>query len=311
MAGVITSQLTSLLNQFVPQVRVDAVERKSALYNMFPKQTVAGGDGIKWKVNTAGNTSASSFGESEVEQVAGRQTNAAASLGWRGYRVVMRLTNFAIEDAGGNAYIIGDLVGDELKGAFKDLMNDLEAGIYSDGTGNGSLDITGLQAAISATGTYAGIDRAVTTLWQSHVTGSVGALAEADVQTTLLNLRSAARSGTPNVILANATVFNILGNLLDANRRPVVAQSDGPGLHFAGGFTTLSYEGLTVVQVPSYTAQRMDIIDTSMFGIKIIRDFTTKPWKDDNDDITSTMSWRGNLYNLNPGQSGTLTGITS
>ena len=311
MAGVITTQLTDHLNELVPQVKVDAVERKSALYNLFAKSTQAGGDSYNWRVNSAGNSSASSYAESEVEQVAGRQTQAKATLAWKGYRAIMRLTRFAMEDAGGSAYIVGDLVQSEVEGAFRDLLNDIEDGIYSDGTGNSSADITGLQAAIASTGTYAGIVRSGATYWQSHVTGSVGALAEADVQTTLLNLRGSTRKGMPTHILCNPTVFNILGNLLDANRRPVIAQSDGDALHFAGGFVTLSYEGLTVVQVPGYTAQRMDIIQLPNFAIKIIRDFTTDPFRNDNDDITAPMTWRGQLINHHSGQSGTLTGITS
>lgn len=311
MAGVLTSQLTDHLNELVPQVRVNAVERKAALYNFFDKMFRTGGDGYKWRVNSAGNTSAGSFGESEVEQAAGRQTWAKASLGWKAYRAILRITRFSIEDASGDAYIVAGLVQSELEGAFRDILNSIEDGIYSDGTGNGSLDVTGMQAANSSTGTYAGLNRSTATYWASYLSSSVGALAELDVQTMLLTLRSAARGGNPDTAFCNPTVFNILGNLLDSSVSRTVTQADKGGIHLNGGFSSIDYGGVKVLQIPGYTAQRMDAIQKDEYKMVVIRDFLTDPWERVNDDITTAMSWRGNLVNHHSGHSGALTGISS
>lgn len=65
-----------------------------------------------------------------------------------------------------------DLLSSRLDVAESTMMNLVAGGIYSDGTGSGGKEITGLNAAVPVTptsGVYGGIDRATWTFWRSKV----------------------------------------------------------------------------------------------------------------------------------------------
>lgn len=315
MAGVLTTTISNHLRTQFPQVAVDAVERKSALLGLIRQRMVVGGPGPEWRVNSAGNTSAGSYGEGDAEPVAGLQTWQKASLGWKRSWVILRISRAALEEAQ-NFYIIGDLYQDELDRGTRDLINNLEDQIMSDGTGNGSKDVTGLQAAIGDTGTYAGLNRATETYWQSYVTTGVGALALADMKTTSLNLRDPVRRSRWNAILCNATVFNIYGDLAEGGGtslvRHQISQADElRGLRYEAGYVTLGFEGRPVVEIPGYTSQRMDFVQLDDFEIQWIRRFMVDPPKIDGDDWTFKVTVGLQLQCRHPGRQGSLQGITS
>ena len=65
-----------------------------------------------------------------------------------------------------------DLLEARLEVAESTLANLISGGLYSDGTGSGGKEITGLDVAVPedpTTGTYGGIDRATFTFWQSQI----------------------------------------------------------------------------------------------------------------------------------------------
>ena len=75
-----------------------------------------------------------------------------------------------LQNSGKEAFI--DLLEGRLEVAESTMANIVAAGIYSDGTGAGGKEITGLDAAVPldpTTGTYGGIDRATWNLWQAFV----------------------------------------------------------------------------------------------------------------------------------------------
>jgi len=68
------------------------------------------------------------------------------------------------------------------------MANLLAAGVYSDGTGFGGKQITGLDAAVPVTpssGTYGNIDRSVWTFWRSQVRTAGIAITTSTVQTEM------------------------------------------------------------------------------------------------------------------------------
>lgn len=75
-----------------------------------------------------------------------------------------------------------DLLDGRITAAEATMANNITAAIYSDGTGFGGKQLTGLAAAVPATpttGTYGGIDRSVWTFWQSQLQNAFAALGNA------------------------------------------------------------------------------------------------------------------------------------
>lgn len=92
------------------------------------------------------------------------------------------------------------------------------AQMFSDGTGNASLDITGLQAIIANTptsGTLGGINRANEAWWQNQYNGSVGAFTTNGITKTrnLYNKCSlGSAKGTPDFCITTQTVHEAFEN---------------------------------------------------------------------------------------------------
>lgn len=81
-----------------------------------------------------------------------------------------------------------DLLESRIKVAESTMANLLAAGVYSDGTGSGGKQITGLDAMVPVTpttGTYGAIDRATWTFWRSKSTTAGVALTTATVQAAM------------------------------------------------------------------------------------------------------------------------------
>ena len=78
-----------------------------------------------------------------------------------------------------------DLLDGRITVAESSMSNLIADGVYSDGTGAGGKEITGLDAAVPvnpATGTYGGIDRVTWTFWRSKSTTLSGAATAATIQ---------------------------------------------------------------------------------------------------------------------------------
>ncbi len=77
-----------------------------------------------------------------------------------------------------------DLLETRISNAEGTMINNLSAAVYSDGTGSGGKQLTGLASAVSdtpLTGTYGGIDRSLWPFWRNQVLSTGGAFASATV----------------------------------------------------------------------------------------------------------------------------------
>jgi len=121
------------------------------------------------------------------------------------------------------------------------MANLLAAGLYSDGTGSGGKELTGLNAAVPinpATGTYGGIDRSATvgTFWRSQVqTGTT--LTAANINTSLNLLYSTLVRGknVPDLVVMGNDIWQLYMGFLQAQQRftdPNTAKLGFPSVRF-------------------------------------------------------------------------------
>lgn len=133
--------------------------------------------------------------------------------------------------------------------AEQELMDLVDVALHSDGTGYGSLQITGLQAALPTTttsGTYAGIDRATAPLWRpttydansafSGITG-VTSTTIRSIMNQIVTARSRGKRG-PDLWLMSAEHYNAF----DAATVAIQRINDENNLG-KNGFTSLKYFG--------------------------------------------------------------------
>jgi hypothetical protein len=146
-----------------------------------------------------------------------------------------------LQNSGREAFI--DLLESRLEVAENTLANIITAGIYSDGTGAGGKEITGLDAAVPldpTTGTYGGIDRATWAFWRNKfVNAADTSTLQADMNALYAQLvRGADR---PDLIVMDNVVWEAYMATLQANQRFMSADTGDLG------FPTVKYMGTDVI----------------------------------------------------------------
>lgn len=204
-----------------------------------------------------------------------------------------------------------DLLEGRMMVAEKQLMNQISAGIYSDGTGNGGKDITGLQAAISTTpttGTYGGINRATWTFWRNVAFSAAtdgGAPANSSNIQSYMNrtiLQTVRGTDSPDLAVADNNYYRLFLESLQAIQR-VTTEEDA-----AAGFSSLAYYGAgkkMMVRLDggiggSIPANRMYFLNTDYIFFRPHRDRNMVPIGGDRqsvnqDAIVRLIGWAGNL----------------
>lgn len=144
-----------------------------------------------------------------------------------------------------------DLLDARMDVAESSMMNLISTGVYSDGTGSGGLQVTGLQAIVPndpTTGTVGGISRANYNFWRSQLydfSVSAGASASAsNIQVGFNTLWARCTRGrdTPDLIVVDNVYWGFFLASLQTNQR-FAGDSELANL----GFTTIKFMNADVV----------------------------------------------------------------
>lgn len=232
-------------------VLADSVTNNNALlYKLRQRgnvKPVSGGNVILQELmyNDPNTMNAGSYSGYDVIDITPNSPISAAQYDLKQYAAAVTISGLEQLQNSGKEQII-DLLEGRIQVAEAQLMNQISAGIYSDGTGNGGKNITGLQAAISttpATGTYGGINRATWTFWRnvafSAATDGGAAVTAANIQSYMNRVAVQLVRGTdrPDMIVADNNHYRAYLESLQAIQR--VTSEDSA----AAGFTSLKYLG--------------------------------------------------------------------
>jgi hypothetical protein len=123
-------------------------------------------------------------------------------------------------------------------------MNQMSTAIYSDGTGSGGKQLTGLQALVSdapTTGTVGGIDRASNEFWRNHAKTS--AVTAENIYAAMNEVYMACSRGSdrPDIIVADDELYATYEASLVPQQRFTNAKLA------EAGFTNLKFKGADVI----------------------------------------------------------------
>ena len=154
---------------------------------------VSGGTSILEELSFAQNGNGGLYSCADLLPVQSADVISAASYTFKQYAVPVIVTGLELLQNSGKERVI-DLVEARLEVAEATMANDINVGLYSDGTGSGGKQITGLDAAVPTTAhdtqtdTYGGITAAatgVTTFWRSQTTTGVDISSGTKCQTVM------------------------------------------------------------------------------------------------------------------------------
>lgn len=294
----------------------DSVTKNNALLTKLKNRgnvkTISGGNVIMQELmyNDASTINAGSYSGYDVIDITPNSPISAAQFDLKQYASAVSISGFEMLQNSGKEQII-DMLEGRIQIAEGQLMNQISAGIYSDGTGNGGKDITGLQAAISTTptsGTYGGIPRANWTFWRnaafSGVSDGGAAVSSANIQSYMNRLAVQLVRGTdrPDMIVADNNYYRFFLESLQAIQR--VTSEDSA----AAGFTSIKYLGAGLNcdvfldggiggSIPS---NRMYFLNSKYIFFRPHRDRNFVPIGGDRqsvnqDAVVKLIGWAGNL----------------
>lgn len=231
----------------------------------------------------------------------------------------------------GDAAVL-NLVATEMEFRTNRLRDEFGTQIYTDGTGNSSKDILGLQAAVDDSTnvtTYAGLSRSTYTNWRATLTAQSGSLSLANLAADF----DAAQIGTdsPDLFVTTPAVFTIYEALLT----PTVQHNlsfggydmltpGGPvkgGVAAGQGFRSLYFRGVPFVADEKATSGNIYTLNRKHLFFYTIPDgerevkngFKWTGWKEPaNQDATvGELLWYGQLICDSPRTQARRTGVTS
>lgn len=271
--------------------------------------------------NDPNTQNAASYSGFDVIDITPNSPLSSAQFDIKQYAAAVTISGLEqLQNASKQAII--DLLEGRIAVAEKQLMNQISAGVYSDGTGNGGKDITGLAAAISttpATGTYGGINRATNPLWQTSTydaatdfTGITGwdSTSARPIIERVAALHSKGRR-YPSLFIGDLNSYQALSASMVAHQRIVTASGSAAKLGFnalqvatpAGNVEFLCATGVGSV-MPANTVYA---IDPSSLEVRYHRSRNMVPlfpgdgaMPINQDAIAQALVWNGELVFKNP-----------
>ncbi|GAF77041.1 unnamed protein product [marine sediment metagenome] len=218
----------------------DNVTKNNAILSQLSKKgrikTFSGGVKILQELSFADNSNAGWYSGYDLLPVGVSDVISAAEYDIKQAAVPVIISGLEQLQNSGREQMI-DLMEGRLGVAESTIANLIAGGLYSDGTGSGGKEITGLDAAVPldpTTGTYGGIDRSVWDFWQNQFVNVADTTTlQADMNS--LWAKTVRGMDRPDLIMMDTTVWEAYVASLQAQQRfnsPAVGNLGFPSIKF-------------------------------------------------------------------------------
>jgi hypothetical protein len=206
-------------------------------------KTFSGGNVILQELSFRDNGNAGYYSGYDLLPVSAQDVISAAEYQIKQVAVPVVISGLEILQNSGKEKMI-DLMDARMDVAESSMKNLIANGIYSDGTGSGGKQITGLNAAVAVTPTttYGGIDPSTWTFWKNIVTDTSGITAST-IQASWNSLYAQLVRGNdkPDLVVVDNTTWSLYLNSLQAQQRFADVKKG------EAGFDSLKFIGADVI----------------------------------------------------------------
>lgn len=317
--SLLASTLENTLQSGVVQDAIfDATPLTKRLRDAGQLRVVSGGERLRIAIDSAKNGTAKSYNDLDALDITRQQTQTSAFYAWKEYSssvVISGRERNINKDSDSKLF---DLLQGRLNNAVKSLIDNITTGIYADGTGNGSKDITGLEAIIETTpGTtsYASVPTA-NTAWRNKVSTGVGAsavnlLPELRSVTNQCSQGSEGADSSPNLYVTTRTVHEGY----EASLQPQ-ARYQMSNMAADGGINTLTFKGMPFIWSDYCTSGTCYVLNLNHLYLFVHEDANFSPSGEglqkpiNQNSGVDQMFFMGNMLADNRRKQGKLTGLT-
>lgn len=299
MADVNLGQMLSTTLKKYRSTLVDNIHNSNAVFftlkEMGAFKEESGGERIVQPLMYGKNETAGSYDGYDTLSVDPQEGIDAAEFNWKQYSASISISGKQMRQNAGRKEKIIDLLEAKTKQARLSLQGELVEGLFSDGTGNSSKDLTGLDAMVLASGTYGGINSATYSWWQAHVDSTSETLSLSDMRTAF-NTPSKGGTDSPDLIVTTQTLFEKYESLLTST---IQMRSEKTKKLGDAGFQALEFKGVPIVWDEDATSGQMYFLNTDHMKLVIHKDAnfeTTDFVKPENQDaMVAQILFMGNL----------------
>ena len=317
--SLLASTLENTLDSGVVQDAIfDATPLTRRLRDAGQLRVVSGGERLRIAIDAAKNSTAKSYSDLDPLDVTRQQTQTSAFYAWKEYSTSVVISGREKNINKDSQSKLFDLLQGRLNNAVKSLVDTITTGIYSDGTGNGSKDITGLEAIIeTAPGTtaYASVPVA-NTAWRNKFKTGVGAGAV----NLLPNLRlisnqasqgSEGADSSPNLYVTTRSIHESY----EASLQPQ-ARYQMSNMAADGGINTLTFRGQPFIWSDYCSSSTVYVLNLNHLYLFVHEDANFQPSGEglqkpiNQNSGVDQMFFMGNMLCDNRRKQGKLTGVT-
>lgn len=285
----------------------DNVTKNNALLTFLSKRgnsrPLSGGRTILEELSFAENGNFGWYSGYDVLPTAPQDVLSAAEFAWKQCAVPVVISGLELMMNNGKEQVI-DLLEGRLKVAESTMANAMSQALYSDGTGYGGRELTGLDAAVPVTpttGVYGGIDRAVWAFWRSQVQAIGAPPSVTNIQPAMTEMwtKCVRGSDTPDLIVAGNSIWSTFANSLQLIQRMTNAETANLG------FKNIEFMGIPVVLdggIGGYAGTNtMYFLNTKYLHYRPHRDRNMVPLSPtrraafNQDAEAQILAWMGNL----------------
>lgn len=273
-----TVNLAAVANALQTEYESDitnCINRSSPLLELIEKKNFRGKN-ITWDVRlgTVSAGASAAIAEGAAVSSFNTDTKTPAVLQYATMHEAFEVTGLALAAAAnsGQPQALIDLFDEEVKSAAQRLAKALGEELYAgDGTSN---RITGLNTALAASGTYAGIDRGTYGQWAANVqaNGSVPRALSLALMRASMRVAATASGFRPDLIFCDPVQFDKYGALIDPQRRLVddVRVAGQAPIKLDGGYRMLEFDGRTIIEDINATAGKMYFLNSRQMQLGVL-----------------------------------------
>lgn len=269
-----TDDLYAATVDLAPQIIDKGIRKETVLWDRLMKSF---GPRPQWQVQSEAVVATAGFevGAGESLPVSTAAKTEDLELYWGNYHAAVKFADRDLRDAAvsGGRLKIRDMVQFQLQSAAEEIAGKLSIDAVSGSTHDSKKGtIIGLRGGmIEDTGSYAGLSRATTPGSACHAAyvDDNGGTPRALTETLLRNAIEANRNrgGSLTVLFCGSGAWHTIAGFTGVSE---TKNDVGPGLSKFVGATSIEFHGLPVVNLPNYGTGRVEGLDESYLGARIL-----------------------------------------